>query len=352
MKTVLNTQNPINRDNSLFLGEKLGISNFADMKYPIFKRIYKDQLSFIWFPDEISMLRDASDIQQMSSVERFVFESNLSFQTVGDSFLGKGIEGIIDYVSNNELYQSLRVHSFYEDCIHTPSYSHIIENIYNDPAKKFYDILKNPEILKRANESTQRFNGLLNAKGCTDIRLEIVNTVIGLLALESISFYSSFLTSFYFSKNGKMTGTGSIIRLVARDENLHKANSINILKILLRESSEGFQDLRDDIYQSIHIIFKEMAEREFDWIDYLLSMGELSGLTKEGLKRYVKYLTNKTIVEVGLPKNNLIFEPTKNPYPWVDSFLSSSKSTQVAPQEQEIVNYVKSSKNDLEDMNF
>jgi ribonucleoside-diphosphate reductase beta chain len=351
MKSVLNFSNPKNSTNKLFLGDKLGITNFADMKYPIFKTLYKDQLSFIWFPDEISMLKDTADIKMMSEVERFIFEENLSFQTLGDSFLGQGIEGIIKYVTNNELYQSLRVHSFFESSIHTPSYSHAIEGIYNDPAEKFYSILNNPEILKRAMESTERFNNLLNNKE-EDPRLEIVNTVIGLLALESISFFNSFLTSFYFAKNGKMTGVGSIIKLICRDEQKHKANSINVIKILMREESEGFLDLRDLIKEKIKIAFKEMAEQEFSWIDHLLSRGELPGLTKEGMKRYVKFLTNRAISDVGLTTADYPFEETANPYPWVVSFQSSSKSTQVAPQEQEIVNYVKSSKNDLDDMTF
>ena len=143
MKTVLNVKNPRNRDNKLFFGEKLGISNFADMKYPIFKRLYDDQLGFFWRPTEISMVKDASDIQRMDKTERFIFETNLAFQTQGDSFLGKGIEGIIEYVTNNELYQSLTVHAFFETAIHTPSYSHIFENIYIDPSEKFYVILEN-----------------------------------------------------------------------------------------------------------------------------------------------------------------------------------------------------------------
>ena len=351
MKTVLNVNNPKNKTNKLFLGEKLGISNFADMKYPVFKKIWRDQLSFIWFSDEISMSRDSSDIISMSETERFIFENNLSFQTAGDSFLGKGIEAISKHVTNNEYYQSLKVHSFFEESIHTPSYSHIIENIYNDPAKKFYEILENPEVLSRAKESTKKFNDLLN-NDTNDVRLDIVNALIGLFSLESISFYNSFLTSFYFAKNGKMTGTGSIIKLIARDENLHKANSINAIKIISTREDEGFFDLKEEITERTLYAFKEMANQEISWIGYLLSKGGLPGLTEEGMIRYVKFLTNKAVVEVGLTKKHLIFEETKNPYPWVDSFQSSSKSTQVAPQEQEIVNYVKSSKNDVDDMVF
>lgn len=351
MKTVLNINNPKNKKNPIFLGEKLGISNFADMKYPVFKKIYKDQLSFIWFPEEVSVAKDCADIEILSSTERFIFESNLSFQTLGDSFLGKGVEGIIEHVSNNELYQSLKVHAFFEDCIHTPSYSHVIENIYNDPAERFYKILQNPQILQRAEESTQKFNQLLNSED-GDPRKDIVNTIIGLLALESISFYNSFLTSFYFHKKGKMTGTGNIIKLISRDENLHKANSINILKILLKEESENFLDLRDYIIDKIKVSFREMAESEFKWIEYLFSEGELPGLNKDLLTKYVKFLTNRIVFDLGLSKEINIFEETKNPFSWVSSYLGSAKGTQVAPQELEILNYVKSFKNDLDDIKF
>ena len=207
MSTVINIQNPRNRDNKIFLGSPLGIINFADMKYPIFKTLYDEQWSFFWRPSEISMVRDLADIQLMDETERFVFEQNLRYQTLGDSLIGNGIDALIKHVTNNELFLSLKVHSTFESAIHTPSYSHIFEGIYNDPAKEFYSILEDPEMVGRANESKERFDKLLNNED-KDPRLDILNTLIGLLALESVSFYNSFLTSFFFAKNGKMSGTG------------------------------------------------------------------------------------------------------------------------------------------------
>lgn len=351
MEHILNLDNQRNSTNKIFLGRPLGIINLVDCKYDVFKRLYKDQLSFYWLPDEISMLKDRSDISTLNETERFIFEANLSFQTLGDSFLGKGIDTIIKYVTLNEVYLSLVTHSFFEAAVHTPSYSHVIEGIYNEPIEKFYSILSDPEIVKRAKESTDKFDQLLNSKD-KDLRLQIAGTLAGLLALESISFYNSFLTSFFFAKNGKMTGAGAIIKLINRDESMHRANSINIFKLIFKNENEGFWDLRDEIKEIILSSFRKIAEQEFDWIDYLLSKGELSGLTKKGLKRYVQYLTNRAVIDIGFGKEDFIFEETANPFPWVNSFQSSSKSTQVAPQEQEIVNYVKSSKNDLDDMKF
>ena len=85
------------------------------------------------------------------------------------------------------------------------------------------------------------FNDLLNNNN-PDIRINIINCLVGVYVLESISFYNSFLTSYFFAKNGKMSGTGSIITLINRDEYLHLSNMINILKIIQsNESSHHFR---------------------------------------------------------------------------------------------------------------
>ncbi len=351
MKTVINLDAEVKEKEKLFLGTPLGIINTCNMAYPVFNNLYKDQRSFIWIPDEISMERDRSDIHKMSESERFVFENNLSFQTVGDSFLGAGIDDVLTYVTNSELKLSLKTHSWFEECIHTPSYSHIIENVYNDPAGRFDQILKTQEIKNRAEKSVDKFNRLM-AKSDSDIRIGIVNTLIGLLALEGISFYNSFSTSFYFANKGKMTGAGSIIKLIRRDERIHKANIINVLRILSSVDREGFYDLRSYILDTVISSFTAMAEQEFEWIDYQCSKGELPGFSNRQSKNYVKYLTDKTLQELGLHKGIKVFDQDTNPFPWIDSFIGSSKSTQVAPQEMEITNYVKSSKNDLGDMSF
>lgn len=351
MKSVINLNAEVRDKEKLFLGEPLGVINTCNMKYPVFDRLYKEQRSFIWIPDEISMEKDRSDIVTLSKTERFIFENNLSFQTVGDSFLGRGIDEVLNYVTNSELKLSLKTHSWFEEAIHTPSYSHAIQNIYNDPAARFDLILKTPAIKERAKDSVSKFDALLNASD-GDFRKEIVNTLIGLLALEGISFYNSFSTSFYFAKNGKMTGTGSIIKLIRRDERLHKANIINVLRILTKEESEGFLYLKNHIENTVISTFEEMANQEFNWIDYQCSEGEMAGFSGKMSKDYVRHLTDKTLQELGIHNGVKIFGDVKNPFPWIDSFVGSSKSTQVAPQEMEIVNYVKSSKNDLGDIDF
>lgn len=350
MKSVINLESEVKEKEQLFLGKPLGIIHTCNMKYPVFDKLYKEQRSFIWIPDEISMERDRSDIEKLSESERFIFENNLSFQTVGDSFLGSGIDDILKYVTNSEFKLSLKTHSWFEECIHTPSYSHAIQNIYNDPAARFDLILKTDAIRERAKKSVEKFNNLLNNNN-SDVRVDILNTLIGLLALEGISFYNSFSTSFFFAKNGKMTGTGSIIKLIRRDERVHKANIITALRYLFSQESENFLDLKTYLYDTVLETFESMANQEFDWIDYLMSRGEMPGFTAALSKKYVKFLTNKTLQELGIHKVK-IFEDTQNPYPWIDAYIGSSKAVQVAPQEMEITNYVKSSKNDLEDVDF
>jgi ribonucleoside-diphosphate reductase beta chain len=115
MKSVINLESEVGEKEKLFLGTPLGVINTCNMKYPVFERLYKEQRSFIWIPDEISMEKDRSDADRLSKTERFIFENNLSFQTVGDSFLGSGIDDVLKYVTNSEFKLSLKTHGWFEE---------------------------------------------------------------------------------------------------------------------------------------------------------------------------------------------------------------------------------------------
>lgn len=84
-------------------------------------------------------------------------------------------------------------------------------------------------------------------------------------------------------------------------------------------------------------MFKEAAEQEKDWAEYLFKDGSMIGLNKDILCQYVEYITNSRAKSVNLGK---IFEgANKNPIPWINSWLVSD-NVQVAPQETEISSYL------------
>jgi len=88
--------------------------------------------------------------------------------------------------------------------------------------------------------------------------------------------------------------------------------------------------------EMVYDIFREAAEQEKEWADYLFKDGSMIGLNASILKDYVEYITNVRLKAIRL---NPIFENTSNPLPWMNNWLVSD-NVQVAPQESEISSYL------------
>ena len=346
MKTVLNKINVDSTKQPLFLGKDLAIQRYDRLKYPKLYDLYDQQLNFFWRPQEVNLTKDASDYKKLSDEERFVFDSNLKFQTMGDSMLSRSIHQMMDHVSNPELEICMNVWSFFET-IHSNSYTYILQNVYPDATKFFDSILEDKEIVKRANFLTSKYDALMG--GTKDPKEQILEALIATQIMEGLTFYVSFACSFYFGYRGKMEGNAKIINLISRDENLHVAITQNVIKYLRDNPDEGFQSTYKKSEEKIYEFYRAAAEAEKEWADYLFSKGSLVGLTPESLKQYTEYLANNRLNSLGLKK---LYDTKSNPLAgWLDSFYDSKK-VQVAPQETEISSYVKGVDNILNEESF
>lgn len=346
MKTVLNKHNVDSLKQPLFLGKDLAIQRYDRLKYPKFYELYDQQLNFFWRPQEVNLTKDASDYKKLSDEERFVFDSNLKFQTMGDSMLSRSIHQMMHHVSNPELEICMNVWSFFET-IHSNSYTYILQNVYPDATKFFDSILEDKEIVKRAEFLTSRYDALMSTS--KDTKEQILDAIVATQIMEGVTFYVSFACSFYFGYRGKMEGNAKIINLISRDENLHVAITQNILKYLRDNPDEGFQTTFKKSEDRIYEFYRAAVDAEKNWADYLFSKGSLVGLTPESLKQYVEWLANSRLTSLGLKK---LYDAKSNPLAgWLDSFYDSKK-VQVAPQETEISSYVKGVDNILDEKAF
>lgn len=346
MKTVLNKHNVDSLKQPLFLGKDLAIQRYDRLKYPKLYELYDQQLNFFWRPQEVNLTKDAADYKKLSDEERFVFDSNLKFQTMGDSMLSRSIHQMMHHVSNPELEICMNVWSFFET-IHSNSYTYILQNVYPDATKFFDSILEDKEIVKRAEFLTSRYDALMSTS--KDTKEQILDAIVATQIMEGVTFYVSFACSFYFGYRGKMEGNAKIINLISRDENLHVAITQNILKYLRDNPDEGFQSTFKKSEDRIYEFYRAAVEAEKSWADYLFSKGSLVGLTPESLKQYVEWLANSRLTSLGLKK---LYETKTNPLAgWLDSFYDSKK-VQVAPQETEISSYVKGVDSKLDDKAF
>jgi ribonucleoside-diphosphate reductase beta chain len=283
----------------------------------------------------------------LSPEERFVFDSNLRFQTMTDSMLSRSINSLADYVSNPELEICMNVWSFFET-IHSNSYTYILQNVHPDATKFFDSILEDKEIVKRAEAISSRYDALLNTKS-EDPKQQIFDALLATQITEGLTFYVSFACSFYFGYRGKMEGNAKIINLISRDENLHVAITQNIFKILRDNPKEGFQEIVKKNEDRVYEAYRMAVDAEKEWADYLFSRGNLIGLTSDSLKNYVEWLADSRLTSMGYKK---IYNVKSNPLSgWLDSFYDSKK-IQVAPQETEISSYVKGVDNKMDESVF
>lgn len=348
MKTVLNKTNVPVEDRIMFLGPDLSLQRYDQFKYPKFFELWEMQENYRWRPQRIDLSKDRLDFEKLSDTEKFIFESNIRWQTMTDSMLSRSIHEMSGYVTNPELELCMGTWASMEQ-MHSFSYTHIFKNVTKNATAFFDSILEDEEIVKRAEDISKSYDDLLTAKE-SNIKQKIFNAVICTNITEGISFYTSFICSFFFGYKGLMEGSAKIIGEIARDENLHVAITQNIIKNWRNKEEEGFQQILEDNEQLVYDLFGLAVNNEKKWADYLFSKGSLLGLNVEILHNYIEWLANTRLVAIGYKK---IFDQKKNPVSgWSSRYFDSSK-VQVAPQESELESYLVGSANTiLEDNDF
>lgn len=336
----------------LFLGKDLGVQRYDVLKYPVFKDLDSRQMMNFWRPEEIELKKDRADFQTLTDNEKFIFTSNLKYQTMLDSVICRGVPTLLGFVTNTELEACLMTWQFFEK-IHSQSYSYIIQNVYSDSKDVFGGIYEDEQIVKRAKGAIQDYNNLMGMASDknkpSEIKKQIYMTIVSINILEAVRFYVSFICSFAFAENKKMIGNADIIKLIKRDEALHLYNTQEILKILNSNEDEGFVKVAKDCESKACEMFESAAQEEKEWASYLFKDGSIIGLNETVLHNYVDWLCHSRRKAIGLPYENGFKNPIAG---WTDPWMNS-ESVQVAPQEHEITSYkIGASKNDLEDLDF
>jgi ribonucleoside-diphosphate reductase beta chain len=154
-------------------------------------------------------------------------------------------------------------------------------------------------------------------------------------ALEGIRFYVSFACSWAFAELKKMEGNAKIIKLIARDENVHLGSTQTLLKLLPQDDPD-YASIREETRAECTEMFLAAAAQEKAWAHYLFKDGSMIGLNEQLLCHYVDWLTCKRMTAVGLDCG---MKPGSNPLPWTQKWIAGAE-VQVAPQETEISSYV------------
>lgn len=331
------------------------IQRYDTLKYKQFDQLTDKQLGFFWRPEEVDIYQDAKDFKALTPHEQHIFTSNLKRQILLDSVQGRApAESFGSIVSLPELENWIITWTFSET-IHSRSYTHIIRNVYSNPSQVFDELMDIQEIVDCADSISKYYDELIhmaslynlfgegvhkiNGKGYkvtrSDLKRLLYLTLMSVNILEGVRFYVSFACSWAFAELKKMEGNAKIIKLIARDENLHLASTQMMLKLLRKEDPE-FEKIAAETEQECIQMFVDAVDQEKAWAEYLFKDGSMIGLNTELLSQYIEFIASRRMTNVKLTSP---YGRTTNPLPWTQKWISGAE-VQVAPQETEITSYV------------
>ena len=347
MKSVFNKDKNLDTTRQqMFFGPDLAVQRYDTMKYPVFDKLTQQQLGYFWRPEEVSLQKDRNDYQELRPEQKFIFTSNLKYQTMLDSVQGRGpCLAFLPFCSLPELEGAIITWDFMET-IHSRSYTYIIKNLYSQPSDVFDTIIQDEKIEKRSKSVTKTYDELINLgyKWATDQKVDLYElkkklylAMVTVNILEGLRFYVSFACSFAFGELKKLEGSAKIISFIARDESQHLAMSQRIINNWKDfEKDKDFLKIIKETEKDVYKMYDEAVQEEKRWATYLFQQGSMIGLSEKLLHKFVEYTANRRMRAIQLTP---AYDQKTNPLPWVDHWLNS-KGTQNAPQETEIESYV------------
>ena len=357
--TVFNDKKVDTKKQPMFFGAPLGMQRYDEYKYPDFDKLTQTQLGYFWRPEEVSLQKDRADYKTLNEQQKHIYTSNLKYQILLDSVQGRGPGmAFSPYCSLPELEGCMGVWEFMEQ-IHSRSYTHIIKNVYSDPAEVFDAVLDDDKIMDRAKSVCKAYNEFIEVATeyansnlwkedwkesptsqwtLNDVKRKLYLAVANVNILEGIRFYVSFACSFAFGELKLMEGSAKIISLIARDESQHLALTQKILYKWKKGDDPEMEQIAEEEKETVRQMFLDAVAQEKEWAKYLFENGSMIGLNERLLSQYVEWVANRRMKAIGLAPAFDI--PAKNnPLPWTEHWLNS-KGQQNAPQETEIESYV------------
>jgi len=361
--SVFNAQNKADHTKALaFLDPNGGVTiqRYDMLKYKQFDKLTDKQLGFFWRPEEVDVTKDSNDFKNLTEHEKHIFTSNLKRQILLDSVQGRApTEAFAPLVSIPELEAWIQTWTFSET-IHSRSYTHIIRNVYADPSKVFDEMMEIEEIMDCADDISKNYDELIEMSmwynllgegthqvtsnrearnvnvNLYEIKKSLYKTLMSVNILEGVRFYVSFACSWAFAELKKMEGNAKIIKLIARDENLHLGSTQTLLKLLPKDDPDYVKIAQETEEECIKM-FVDAVEQEKQWAEYLFKDGSMIGLNTQLLSDYIEWICCKRMTAVGLKCPYTT--PQANPLPWTQKWIAGAE-VQVAPQETEISSYV------------
>ena len=314
LKVVSNKLTPVNPDDKRVINGQTDINQLAPFKYPWAWSFFLNANKNHWTPLDINMAQDVTDYRhKLTLEEKHVYENVLSYLTTSDILAMRNIGlAVMEKMSAPELqiYQARQV---YEESLHTWTYQHCIETLGLNQSEIYNRYRVVPEINQKIAMANQRLESILRS----DINLkdpdELHNFVISYLFFAAIFegcwFYNGFSPVFALQRRGLMKGTAEQFQYIMRDEVMHAAFGIRVVKQIIQE--ENLKINKKDIRN----MWDEAYEAEKAYTNYILR-DPILGYSAEMHLGQFQFIANRRATQLGLDEEP--FPGAELTLPWLD----------------------------------
>jgi len=266
-----------------------------------------------WIEDEIDLGEDVSDwkTNKVTPVEKDYITNILRLFTQSDVAVGQNYyDQFIPKFKNNEIRNMLGSFANREG-VHQRAYA-LLNDTLGLPDSEYHAFLEYKEMtdkiefMQKADTTTQRGLALALAKSVFN---------------EGVALFASFVMLLNFQRVGKMKGMGKVVEWSIRDESMHVEGNSRLFKAFVAEHPKLVDN---EFKKEIYVMAKNVVKLEDKFIQLAYAMGEIEGLTMEEVKTYIRYITDRRLLQLGLKTN---FKVKNNPLPWLEWILNGADHT-------------------------
>jgi len=304
---------PVNAADKRIVNGKADINQLAPFKYPWAWEFFLKANRNHWTPLEISMAQDVHDYHhKLSPAERHVFENVLAYLTTSDILAMRNIGlAVMEKMSAPELqiYQARQV---YEEALHTWTYQHCIESIGLDQQEIYNRYRVVPEIHGKIALANRRLGKVLRSDFDLTDRANLHEFALSYfffaVIFEGCWFYNGFTPIFALQRRGLMKGTAEQLQYIMRDEVLHCAFGIRVVRELLVEENLTLDPV------ALRELWDEAEAAERAYAGFILKESIL-GYNADLHVQQFHFVANRRARQVGVEEP---FPGAENVLPWLD----------------------------------
>ena len=261
------------------------------------------------------MLEDVKDWKGKLSIEEKQFLTHIfRFFTQGDIDVAGGyVNNYLPYFPQPEVRMMLLGFAARE-ALHIAAYSHLIETL-GLPDTMYNQFLEYAE-MKEKHDYVLDISQQNSTKENTAKHIAVFSAFT-----EGMQLFSSFIMLLNFPRHGKMKGMGQIVTWSIVDETQHCEGMIKLFRTYIQENPEIWND---ELKGQLYTIAEKMVLLEDRFIDLAFTMGDMVGLNADDVKRYIRYITDRRLISLGLKG---IMKVKKNPLPWVEEMINAPTHT-------------------------